>query len=59
MILEDENDAMAVAGGGVILKLGERLALVFDARYVVIFVDNADEQMNWHAGVGLAISFGS
>lgn len=59
VILEDENDAMALAGGGVILKLGERIALVFDARYVVVFVDDADEQMNWHAGVGLAISFGS
>lgn len=58
-VIEDEDDYMAMAGGGVMIKLGSRLGLVIDARYARIFVDNADPQDNWHVGAGLSIGLGS
>lgn len=58
-VIDDEDDYMAVAGGGLIIKLASRLGLVLDARYVRIFVENADPQDNWHVGAGLSISLGS
>jgi hypothetical protein len=58
-VIDDEDDYVAVAGGGVIIKLGSRVGLVFDARYARIFVENADPQDNWHVGAGLSVSLGS